>query len=61
MVRNIVGTMIDLSKQGAAPHKMKEILEAKDRQSALSTASAQGLSLSRVFYPRELDIQCRKL
>jgi len=61
MVRNIVGTLVMLNKGSAPPEKTKEILEAKDRQKALWTAPARGLTLSKVFYPRELDIQCRKI
>ena len=61
MVRNIVGTQVALNKKGAPPQAMKEILEARDRQKALMTAPARGLSLSRVYYPQNLDIQCRKI
>ncbi len=61
MVRNLVGTQVALSKKDASPEAIKEILEARDRQKALMTAPARGLSLSRVYYPPELDIQCRKI
>lgn len=61
MVRNLVGTQVALNKKGGTPEIMKEILDARDRQKALMTAPARGLSLSRVYYPRNLDIQCRKI
>ena len=61
MVRNIVGTSIDLLSYKQAPEKLKEILEAKDRKQALRTAPSQGLYLERVFYPRPLDKACRPL
>ncbi len=61
MVRNIVGTALDLQWAGHPPEMMKEILNARDRRKALSTAEPQGLYLVRVHYPRDLDIRCRKL
>ncbi|MGE0764738.1 MAG: tRNA pseudouridine(38-40) synthase TruA [Bdellovibrionales bacterium] len=61
MVRNIVGTALDLHFSGEPPEMMKEILKAQDRRKALGTAAAQGLYLVRVHYPRDLDIRCRKL
>jgi len=61
MVRNIVGTCLDLHQDGEAPEMIKEILNARDRRQALSTAPPQGLYLIKVHYPRDLDIRCRKL
>lgn len=61
MVRNVVGTVVGLHKIQAPVHAMTDILAARDRQKALATAPARGLSLSKVFYPHELDIQCRKI
>ncbi len=61
MVRNIVGTQLDLLNMGETPEMMKEILEARDRKKALTTALPDGLYLMKVHYPRELDIKCRKL
>ncbi len=61
MVRSLAGTLLDLNKLNAPIEKMRDILESKDRQRALITAPARGLTLHRVFYPRELDIQCRKI
>jgi tRNA pseudouridine38-40 synthase len=61
MIRNIVGTLIDLHNDREAPEMMKKIIEAKDRRQALGTAEPEGLYLVRVLYPRDLDIGCRKL
>lgn len=61
MVRNIVGTLIDLNMNGEKPNRLKEILEARDRRKAGPTAPPQGLYLAKVYYPEELDNGCRKL
>jgi tRNA pseudouridine38-40 synthase len=61
MVRNIVGTLLDLHQDKETPEMMKEILNARDRGEALGTAAPQGLYLVRVHYPEDLDIRCRKL
>lgn len=64
MVRNIVGTLMDLhdeSTPAASKKELKEILAAKSRRAAGSTAAAHGLYLHHVVYPKELDNRCRKL
>lgn len=61
MVRNIVGTQIDLLIKGQPLEKIEEILLAKDRQKAGTSAPAQGLFLSRVYYPADLDNKCRQI
>ena len=61
MVRNIVGTSIDLLSYPQAPAQLKKILEAKDRKKALRTAPGQGLYLQKVFYPSALDKACQPL
>jgi tRNA pseudouridine38-40 synthase len=61
MVRNIVGTQLDLLMKGYPVEKIQEILEARDRTKAGTTAPPQGLFLSRVYYPRDLDIRCRQI
>ena len=58
MVRNIVGTMVDLERGGFSRseliQKMAEIIAAKDRQEAGTTAPAHGLCLEDVVYPPEI-------
>lgn len=60
MVRNVVGTQLALEKAGQPPEKMKEILEARNRQMALKTADPEGLYLVEVKYPQTLDKKCLK-
>lgn len=52
MVRNIVGTLVEVGRKKIEPHKMKQILEARDRRMAGPTAPPQGLCLTRVEYGR---------
>lgn len=61
MVRNLVGTQLDLCLKSQAPEIIEEILNKKDRQAAGTAAPPQGLFLYRVFYPKILDSQCRRL
>ena len=51
MVRNLVGTLLDLDKRLAAPEELSEILQAKDRSAAGKTAPAKALFLHKVSYP----------
>jgi tRNA pseudouridine38-40 synthase len=50
MVRNIVGTLLEVGIGRIKPDKMKEILRAKDRRKAGRCAPPQGLCLLRVNY-----------
>lgn len=61
MVRNLVGTMVDLELDHRAPQEIAKILQAVDRRKAGNTAPAQGLYLARVHYPHELDKRCLPL
>jgi tRNA pseudouridine38-40 synthase len=61
MVRNMVGTFIDLQKFKRPASDMKKILEACDRRVAGATAPAKGLSLYRIYYPQRLDFESRKI
>ena len=61
MVRNLVGTYIDLLKDSNPQKKMKSILASLDRRSALGTAPGRGLYLKKVFYPPSLDRRCIKI
>ena len=55
MVRNIVGTLVEVGRGKLSPSKMRLILEAKDRREAGPTAPPQGLYLWRVGYPEIFD------
>ncbi|MFQ5449011.1 MAG: tRNA pseudouridine(38-40) synthase TruA [Nitrospinaceae bacterium] len=50
MVRNLVGTLVQVGKRKIPPARVKEILESRDRKNAGPTARAQGLFLVEVFY-----------
>ena len=50
MVRNIVGTLIDVGRGRTKPEIVKEILKKKHRASAGQTAPAKGLCLVKVIY-----------
>ena len=61
MVRNLVGTYVDLLKESHRERKLRKILQAQDRKQALSTAPGKGLYLKKVFYSPTLDKSCYKL
>jgi tRNA pseudouridine38-40 synthase len=50
MVRNIVGTLVDVGLEKLTPNDFKRILASKDRSQASVTAPAQGLTLIKVNY-----------
>ena len=50
MVRNIVGTLVDVGLEKLTPQDFKRILDCKDRAQASATAPAQGLLLMEVKY-----------
>jgi tRNA pseudouridine38-40 synthase len=50
MVRNIVGTFVEVGIGRWKPEKISEILEAKDRRAAGPIAPAAGLCLMRIEY-----------
>ena len=50
MVRNIVGTMLEVGQGRMEPSEIASILAAKDRSSAGPTAPARGLFLKEVLY-----------
>jgi len=50
MVRNIVGTLVEVGVGRWKPKKINEILEAKDRTAAGPIAPAGGLCLMHIEY-----------
>jgi tRNA pseudouridine38-40 synthase len=50
MVRNLVGTLVDVGKGKTPPGRMGEILSLRDRAQAGPTAPAHGLFLWRIAY-----------
>jgi tRNA pseudouridine38-40 synthase len=55
MVRNLVGTMIEVGRGQLALNEVPEILSARRRSAAGPTAPARGLFLVSVDYPHEED------
>lgn len=55
MVRNLVGTMLEIARGQFPAGSMPQILEARSRSAAGPTAPAKGLFLQLVEYPPELD------
>lgn len=51
MVRNITGTLVDVSSGKRSIHEIPSIFESKDRRLASRAAPPQGLFLVRVNYP----------
>lgn len=50
MVRNIVGTLIEIGKGNISPESIKDILNVKDRRKIPKSASPQGLCLVKIEY-----------
>jgi tRNA pseudouridine38-40 synthase len=56
MVRNLVGSFIQIGIGKQSAHWMAEVLAAKDRSIAAPTFSPAGLYLSKIAYPEQFDI-----
>ena len=50
MVRNIVGTLVEVGRGRISPSDFKKILESRDRKAAGPTAPAKGLFLGKITY-----------
>ena len=53
MVRNIVGTLVEVGRGRWAPGRIDQILASRDRRDAGPTAPAHGLAMLCVHYDRE--------
>ena len=60
MVRNMVGTLIQVGKDKIKASDVKRILESKNRRQAGPTAQPQGLCLVNVEYPKNRRLPGRK-
>jgi len=56
MVRNIVGSLIEVGSGAQSENWMAELLAAKDRNLAAATAKAEGLYLVSVDYPEKFGL-----
>ncbi|WP_410014184.1 tRNA pseudouridine(38-40) synthase TruA [Sodalis sp. C49] len=56
MVRNIVGSLMEIGCGNRPLEWMNELLEARDRALAAATARAEGLYLVAVDYPGQFDL-----
>ncbi len=55
MVRNVVGTFLEIGRGQRSPESLAAILDARDRSAAGATAPARGLFLHSVSYPALLS------
>ena len=56
-IRNITGTLVEIGKRKWMPEKLKDILQAKNRQAAGPSAPPHGLYLKDVIYPENSFIR----
>ena len=56
MVRNLVGSFLQIGRGRQKPEWMAQLLAAKDRHLAAPTFMPDGLYLSKIAYPPEFDI-----
>ena len=56
MVRNIVGSLLEVGVGNKPPLWINELLQVKDRTQAAATAKPEGLYLVQVDYPDEYQI-----
>ena len=55
MVRNIVGTLLEVARGSLSVDEIPKILALKDRKAARKAASAKGLTLYKVSYPSKIS------
>jgi tRNA pseudouridine38-40 synthase len=55
MVRNLVGTLVDVGSGRRRPEDMEALLHSRDRRKSGPTAPAHGLTLCAVFYEDQME------
>ena len=60
MVRNLVGTLLEVGYGNRPPEWVREVLDGADRRLAGATAPARGLYLLRVLYGDDLSVPAGK-
>ena len=61
MVRNIVGTLLQIELNGRDPASLPDLIKSRDRKQAGPTVAPQGLYLADVFYGPKLDNSAQPL
>lgn len=56
MVRNMVGTILEIGTSKRQSSWLKEVLESKDRTNSGACAPPHGLYFSQVYYPANFDL-----
>jgi tRNA pseudouridine38-40 synthase len=56
MVRNLVGSLVEVGRGARPPEWMADLLEGRDRKLAGPTAPAHGLVLVRVLYAPDASL-----
>ncbi len=56
MVRNIVGSLVEIGRGDRPPDSLQALLAARDRKLAGITAPAAGLVLTRILYPEHFGL-----
>jgi len=59
MVRNIVGSLLEVGRERWGPSWIRGVLEGQDRKRAAPTAPPDGLYLGRVLYPDAIFCESR--
>lgn len=57
MVRNIVGTLVYVGRGRIEPEELNKIFDLRSRIHAGMTAPAHGLTLKRIYYPQEFNLE----
>ena len=56
MVRNIVGTLLEVGEGKISPSEIPEIIQSLNRRKAGRTAPPEGLYLAKVVYPEQFGL-----
>lgn len=59
MIRNIIGSLIEVGKDNQPPEWIGKLLDGRDRSKAAPTFMPDGLYLSRVFYENKWGLPQR--
>ncbi len=60
MVRNIVGTLVDVGRNNRHPDELSAMLERQDRSLSAPPAPPQGLALKAVIYPNDSNLPIKR-